>query len=241
MLLALAAVLPPVGVATASTRPNIVFVLVDDADAALLEEMPNISSLIVDQGIRFERFYATQAQCCPSRSTLFTGEFVHNHNVRSNNKSEGGYARFLKEGHEERTVARELQQHSYRTGLFGKYLNHYGPRTGSARHVPPFWDRWFAPFNQSKYDYKVNDRGHVRTFGDRRRDYSTNAIGHISQKWITQNVGRPEPLFAYISYLAPHSPYVDPPGHRNDYKGASSPAITKDSFGEADVTDKPEH
>ncbi|KAJ7350003.1 hypothetical protein DFH08DRAFT_654194, partial [Mycena albidolilacea] len=36
--------------------------------------MPLLKKYIADEGTRFERHYATTAQCCPSRTSLWTGK-----------------------------------------------------------------------------------------------------------------------------------------------------------------------
>lgn len=59
-------------------KPNIVFVLTDDQDAAMgsLDYMPLLKKHITDEGTKFERHYCTVALCCPSRVSMWTG-YVH--------------------------------------------------------------------------------------------------------------------------------------------------------------------
>jgi hypothetical protein len=66
-----------------SFKPNFVFIMSDDQDYEMdsLDYMPLLKKYIADEGTRFERHYATTAQCCPSRASLWTGKTTHNTNV----------------------------------------------------------------------------------------------------------------------------------------------------------------
>ena len=217
-------------------KPNIVFIVTDDLDKASLERMPNIKRLIADRGATFDNYYVSEAVCCPSRSTYLTGEYVHNHHVGGNNPPNGGYQRFLPEGHEQRTIAARLQPSGYTNGLFGKYLNGYGPESNSQTHVPPYWDRWFAKFNLQRYDWDANDDGTVVHYGTKPQHYSDDVIAKKARAWITRRASR-EPFFAYVAPYAPHGPYVDPPAHTTEFAGERAPR--NPNFNETDVSDKP--
>ncbi len=51
-------------------RPNIVFVLTDDLDYASVQQMPEIGSLLAEQGASFEEAFVSHPVCCPSRATF---------------------------------------------------------------------------------------------------------------------------------------------------------------------------
>jgi hypothetical protein len=59
-------------------RPNILFVLTDDLDSASAQKMPQITSLLADQGTSFEEAFVSHSVCCPSRTTFLTGLYDHN-------------------------------------------------------------------------------------------------------------------------------------------------------------------
>ncbi len=220
-------------------RPNIILVFLDDADKASVESLPNISSLIAGQGMTFERFYATQSLCCPSRASLLTGQYVHNHRVDNTND---GYEIFRARGHERRIVGRELRKAGYATGLFGKYMNGYGGSPSADRHVPPHWTRWFGALKPARmyYDYEINRNGKVLHFGNKRNDYKTFVLAKAANSWISKRAGG-KPFFAYVAMTAPHGPLVKTPGHTTEYADTRSPSVTKTSFNEADVSDKPRY
>src|SRR5262249_61536119 len=111
-------------------------------------QVPQMQKLLVAQGIDFDQHFATDSLCCPSRSSIFLGEYVHNHKVESNQLPTGGYRRFLQQGHEQSNIATWLHDAGYRTGMIGKYLNDYAAGKGAdLTHVPPGWDEWDVPIN----------------------------------------------------------------------------------------------
>ena len=134
-------------------RPNIIFVLTDDLDYASAQRMPGLRSLLVEEGASFENAFVSHPVCCPSRATILTGLYDHNHGVLSNEPPDGGFQKFLSEGHEEGTIATGLwEDGGYRTAFFGKYLNGYPGDRGST-HVPPGWDEWYGKLDgQMLYD-----------------------------------------------------------------------------------------
>jgi len=60
--------------AEASTRPNILFVLIDDQDPHSLTRMDTVQNRLVDEGVRFEHAFVTTPSCCSSRATFLRGQ-----------------------------------------------------------------------------------------------------------------------------------------------------------------------
>ena len=89
-------------------QPNIVFILTDDLDFASAQKMPEIRSLLVEEGTSFDEAFVSHPVCCPSRATILTGLYDHNHNVLSNNFPSGGFEKFVAEGHETNSIAVHL-------------------------------------------------------------------------------------------------------------------------------------
>jgi len=71
------------GASALAAKPNIVLIITDDQDAPTdtLSYMPKLQNLVAEQGTTFDRFHAPVSLCCPSRVSLLTGQFAHNHNV----------------------------------------------------------------------------------------------------------------------------------------------------------------
>jgi len=127
---------PAAGAQAPADRPNVVVVLLDDADIGVIGAMPNVRTQLARQGSSFSRFVVSTPLCCPSRATLLRGQYTHNHGVRRNNGEAGGFETFFGLDREDSTLATWLQGAGYRTGLFGKYLNRY-PNDAPRAYVPP--------------------------------------------------------------------------------------------------------
>ena len=96
--------------------PNVIVILTDDQDVASLGVMRHVQGEIAKNGTTFTNSFATVPECCPSRVTLLTGQFAHNHGVLSNEPPDGGFDAF----HDDNYLPLWLQQAGYRTGYVGK-------------------------------------------------------------------------------------------------------------------------
>jgi N-acetylglucosamine-6-sulfatase len=181
-------------------RPNIVFIMVDDLDVRSLETMlafnamPNFRTMFVDQGVRFNQSFVSDAICCPSRATFLSGQYTHNHHTLTNSIVNGAVTGF----DDTMTLATWLASAGYRTAHIGKYLNSYGltndlsspdlapndrqqilglvayleqnyPATAvklQPTYVPPGWTEWHGLLDTSTYC----------TY-----NYSINSNGHVVQ------------------------------------------------------------
>lgn len=230
--------------ATAAAPPNIVFILTDDQDASL-EQMPRLRALVADQGLTFERFFASNPLCAPARASLLTGLHAHTHGVTANRAPEGGFERFRDSGLEADTVAVWLRAAGYRTGLVGKYLNRYpgDARDANLAYVPPGWDlfaAFFAPDRNSGsyYDYYVNLQGDPTFYPKRPADYITDHIARLALEAIDTLPGpNGAPFFLLVTPNAPHSPPVPADRHAGSLAGLGAPRVG--AFNEADMSDKP--
>jgi len=105
------------------TRPSILFLMVDQMQARVLEpdhpcRTPNFDRLAA-AGVRFRRAYTPNAICSPARASLMTGLLPHNHGVlevihcvdedQCNLRTQ--YPHW----------AQRLSEAGYRTGYFGKW------------------------------------------------------------------------------------------------------------------------
>ena len=130
----------PANLRQGPSHPNIVFVLTDDLSMDLLPYMPQVQALQAD-GMTFNNYFVSDSLCCPSRSSIFTGEFPHDTGVFTNAGPFGGIDAFYDHGDEDRTFNLALQRAGYRTAMMGKYINGYleGPRRSPipSTDVPP--------------------------------------------------------------------------------------------------------
>jgi len=139
----IAVILLAAGSATAAERPNIVFILTDDMALRDTSVMPKLQSLVAGRGTTFSSYLVNDSLCCPSRSSILRGQFVHDHHTLGNQPPDGGFEKFHGAGNESSTIGTWLKAAGYRTGLMGKYLNGY-PNGVAKNYVPPGWDEWAA-------------------------------------------------------------------------------------------------
>jgi len=96
-------------------KPNILIFLTDDQRArGSMIEMPTVRRVFGRGGTEFTNGYETTPQCCPSRSSIFSGQYAHNTGIVVNDGSTFNA---------KDTWERYLHRNGYFTGLIGKYLN----------------------------------------------------------------------------------------------------------------------
>jgi arylsulfatase A-like enzyme len=205
--------LPVLGTTTTDAQalpPDIIVILLDDARKGDIEQaMPKTQALLPD-GTWFPNFILTTPLCCPSRATLLTGRYAHNHQVYDNSWKDkrGGWRAFRP--NEDRTLAVALNRVGYRTALVTKYMNEYDRRSGA----PPGWDDWHAANGQPQY-----------VGGDPPR-YLPDVRAKKAEA-IAANVRPNVPLFLWYAEIAPHDDHGDPP-----------PAATRHRKAFPEVTDR---
>ena len=207
-------------------KPNILFIVTDDqrAEGTIIPDaMPQTIDRMRDRGTGFTNAFATTPLCCPSRSTIFSGRYAHNHLVTRN----GLFRPSARNLDENATLQRYLHDDVYRTAVFGKFLYEW-----DLDMDPRHWDSW-AISNRGYCPLDVNDNG-TRTFlGDPNSfanpcppdPYGTNyirdkAIAFINQREQSEAEDS-EPWFMYVAPSAPHGPYVP----EQEHAGATFPPI----------------
>ena len=108
--------------------------LTDDQTLASLSVMDGVRGALADEGTTFERAFVSNALCCPSRATLFSGQYSHNHGVLTNGPPLGGWDRLQGTSN---WLPTWLRRTGYRTAHVGKFLNGYGRDDFELREDPP--------------------------------------------------------------------------------------------------------
>lgn len=222
-----------------ASRPNILFILADDLDAAELAYMPKVKALLADEGVSFSNYFVSVSLCCPSRSTTLRGQYSHNTGVKTNGGGNGGFETAYATGLEKSTIATWLQTAGYRTALYGKYLNGY-PHTARASYVPPGWSDWASSVvgnAYSEYNYTLNENGRPVRYGAGTADYGTDVYARKAAAFMRKSAAENAPFFIYLAVYAPHAPATPAPRHASLFPNARAPRTP--SFDEADVSDKP--
>ena len=65
--------------------------MTDDQTVESMRVMPNVQTLLANQGVTFDNSFVSYSLCCPSRATFLTGQYAHNHGVWGNAAPNGGY------------------------------------------------------------------------------------------------------------------------------------------------------
>lgn len=200
-----------------SGPPNIVLVVVDDlswddagettaADLAT----PHLDAL-ARQGVRFTRAYAAAPLCSPARAGIMTGRYPQRFGHENNTGSIGRQQdEWIGLPLTERTLADELTQAGYTTGLVGKW--HLGVRSDfhpMERGFSEFFG--FTPGHHPYHQWSEKShnpilRGHERTSGD---EYLTDAFTREAVAFIERHAEAP--FFLMVAYSAVHEPLIADP------------------------------
>ena len=197
-------------------KPNIVFILVDDAGIGDFSTYgckygltPNIDRLAAE-GIKFSQAYSGSAVCAPSRCVLMTGQHT-GHVLRRSNQSKVG---LLSLPADQPTVARLLHDAGYATGGFGKWGLGNPGTTGVAEKQG--FDVFFGYYDQKHaHDYYTDylvrnsvDVPYQQSGKHTWEDYSHTRIADETLKFIEDNKDRP--FFCYAAWTPPHDEWVIP-------------------------------
>ena len=237
---------------SATQKPSFVVIQIDDATLDQLyaslnvggidvQAMPYTLSLIAGRGITFNRYYVPYPLCCPSRVSLLTGRYAHNHNVRGNVPPNGGFTGFKARQAYSNNLAPWLQAAGYRTIHIGKFLNGYGDEPfDEGKDVPPGWNAWHsvlrADTNHYFYGYTLNDNGlldgpfgdpgswDTREYGERDDFgcptaplngkpcfYETDVFNRIAYEEMV-GTSPEQPFYLQLDYTAPHGDFRRPAG-----------------------------
>ncbi|MDP9850085.1 sulfatase [Streptosporangium lutulentum] len=237
LLLTIAASGTVSAVAQADEKPNIVFILADDLEDGDLQKFPNIWKLLALGGTRFDRFFVPDSWCCPSRASILRCQYVHSHGVLTNTAPEGGFEKFFTSGLERSTIGTWMKSAGYRTGLLGKYLNHYPGTVAAPTYVPEGWDDWAVPVRNlyQQYNYTLNENGVLKDYGALAQDYLGDVLTQKANSFVTQQGD--DPFFLYLAPISPHNPASYAPRYRDAFADAIAPRTG--SFDQSDVKDEP--
>lgn len=174
--------------------PNILVIVTDDQRQGL-SVMPKTRRIFGRGGTEFKNAFVSDPFCCPSRASIFTGQYPHNHHVETETQ-----ARNLAQNS---TIQHYLQQAGYCTALFGKYLNSW-----PLAHRPPDFGTasMFTRSAGAYRDVEWNIDGRLT----RVPDYSTGFISRGARAFLRQAhfSAAGKPWFLYLAPAAPHLPFI---------------------------------
>lgn len=193
------------GSSAAERRPNVLFILADQWRAQAVPaagnkdiRVPNLDRL-AQEGMQFNRAYAADPLCTPSRAALATGRFPHACGVpRDDIRLPLNWP----------TLSSQLKDAGYRTGYIGEWRLDGNDAPGYVPAGPRRrgFDYW-AAFNRGSRFFDslyFRDRPEpIRTAGFE-PDYQTE----LAAEFIEQN--RQNPFFLFLSWGPPRPPRNPP-------------------------------
>lgn len=194
---------------------NVVFILSDDHRYDFMSfhenapdwlETPAMDRM-AEEGMNLKNTFATTSLCSPSRASILTGQYAHNHQVVDNTSSIPEGTRFFNE---------DMQKHGYNTAFIGKW--HMGERDDSPL---PGWDRWVSFRGQGTYS---NPTLNVDGKRDKYEGYTTDILTDFAIDWLKeQSQKNDKPFFLYLSHKAVHSEFEPAPRHQGKYSDVKIP------------------
>ena len=207
-----------------TAQPNIVFVLTDDLSMNLLRYMPVVQAMQSD-GLTFNDYFVSDSLCCPSRSSIFTGNFPHDTGGFGNAGAHGGFAFFHARG-EEQHRRRGRNGPGYRTAMMGNTstATSQGDPGVPPTYVPPGWNEWDVAGNgYPEFDYTLNENGLLVPYGHEPEDYLTDVLARKGVDFINRAAAADQPFFLELSTFAPHHPFTPAPRDAQLFPGSTAP------------------
>jgi arylsulfatase A-like enzyme len=182
------------------TRPNILFILLDDLrwDALGYAGNPHVKTPQIDrianEGVNFRNAFCTTSLCSPSRASLLSGAYAHKHGVTNN---------FTELASSVSSFPSVLHQAGYATAYVGKY--HMGEGNDEPR---PGFDYFVTHKGQGKYfDTEFNINGERREV---KSGYYTTVVTDMALEWLKRDHAG-KPWLLVVGHKAPHSFYTPEP------------------------------
>jgi N-acetylglucosamine-6-sulfatase len=188
----LAALLLARPVGTKATRPNIVFIVVDDLrwDEVGSSRYPYLKTPNIDrignEGARFRNAFLTTPLCSPSRAGFLTGQYPGTHGIIDNVDRSAASHRLV-------TFPLRLHQAGYETAFIGKW------HMGNDDSPRPGFDRWVSFKGQGNYiDPALNvDGKSVQATG-----YITDLLSRHAVDFINRR--HEKPFLIWLAHKAVH-------------------------------------
>src|SRR6056297_193858 len=206
------------------SRPNVLFILIDDmgwmdlsCQGSDFYETPNIDRL-KDEGMQFNRAYASCPVCSPTRASIMTGKYPANVGITQwiggnlSGKVVGApYLHYLPL--KEKSLAQTFKENGYKTYSVGKWHlgdeEHWPTKHGFDRniagcHMGNPYHGYFSPYNIPTLE------------NGPKGEYLTDRLTHEAIKLLKTN-GK-SPFFMYMSYYSVHTPIQAPQENVEKFK-----------------------
>jgi arylsulfatase A-like enzyme len=212
---------------SATDRPNIIFVLMDDMGysdisyyGATLVDTPNVDAL-AEGGLQFTTFLSGANVCSPSRAAFLTGAYPQRCGIPMAVNEPLQNHWFLGLDPEEITLAEQCRNQGYKTFMVGKW--HLGT------------EEVFLPFNQG-FDHWLGTWGNGGiVYDDTEVAYSSfpeSTLTSLYTQRVREHIrdARDQPFFIYYAHNYPHTPYTE----GNAFDGSTGNGTRSDVIKEVD-------
>ena len=211
---------------TNPAKPNIVYIVADDLgwkDVGFHGsdiKTPNLDRLAAS-GAKLEQFYA-QPMCTPTRAALMTGRYPFRYGLQTAvipSSHTYGLAT------DEWLLPQALKEAGYYTAIIGKWHLGHGDKKYWPRQRG--FDYQYGPLI-GEIDYFTHEQhGVLDWYRDNKPvkegGYSTTLLGEDAVKLIKLHDSA-VPLYLYLAFNAPHTPYQAPQEYLDRYKDITDPS-----------------
>lgn len=231
ILLGVAAI-PLLGAATSiyAAQPNVLLIQVDDLgfddlgiNGQKVTQTPNLDKL-AESSVQFENYYAHQLSA-PSRASLLTGRHFWRTGVT------GVHAGRDNMNLDEKTMGQYFQDAGYITATWGKW--HSGKSQG---YFP--WERGFNEAYMAELYLHNKPEGLLNGEPVKYKGkWSDEVCSDMAIEFLNNRKSDNKPFFAYLSYLAPHGPWMAPSEYIDKYMKMGHSKIYSTLCGQIDYLD----
>ena len=212
-------------------QPNILIIVTDDQRQGI-NVMPAVRKYFGEQGRAYSNAFVTTPVCCPSRASIMTGQYAHNHGVQSNIPDVT-----LDEFVQRDTIQKRLHSRGYTTGYFGKFLNGWA-LTKDPQHFDTYA---LANSGDNKSDtryfntnFAVKNEGESSYHDEIAEGYVTDYLGDKGVDFIETH--QEAPWLMILAPTASHAPFTSESVYSDAWVGEWS---GNKAVREKDRSDKP--
>lgn len=210
-----------VGLASASDKPNVLFLISDDLNNYLgcygdpRAKTPHLDAL-AERGVRFDKAYCAFPLCGPSRNSMLTGLYPNSSGILANSQI------FRQTIPSHLSLSQAFRLDGYFAARIGKLYHYNVPNSiGTNGHDDP--GSWELELNPAGVDRLELDDVFTLTPGQyggtlswlasaKSDEHHTDAKLAADAEWVLERCAKDKsrPFFLAVGFYRPHTPYVAP-------------------------------
>ncbi len=188
-------------------QPNFLVVVLDDAEFSMLE--PYVPDFVLQPGIdsivskgAIVQMHNVQSYCNPSRYSMLTGLYPHNHGATDNATPVNPEFTLL---------TKVLSNHDYHVAIDGKFTN--TTHTKTMKGI----ERWWITLKDKYSNASFYDAAGTETI---MTGHSTQIIHDTATTWLNN---LEPPFFLWVGEMVPHRKPVPTTANKDVYEGEPIP------------------